>query len=186
VGLGYALGGVFELDASKRRRLTLAFGVCALTLFAVLRLTNVYGDPHPWSTQASPVFSVLSFINVTKYPPSFQYVLVTLGIGALLFALLEVAGERVIEVLRTFGRVPLFVYVLHIFLAHLAAGVIAYATGHGAQVLGNLFLFLPDEWGFDLLGVYAAWLCVLAVLYPACRWFAGVKERRRDWWLAYL
>jgi uncharacterized membrane protein len=186
MALGYAVGGVFELDPARRRGMFVLCGLGALTLFALLRFGNLYGDPHSWSIQASPGLTLLSFIDVSKYPPSFQYLLVTLGIGALLLALLEVASDRVLDVLRTFGRVPLFVYVLHIVLAHLAAGVIAYATGHGGQVLGNLFLFLPAGWGYGLPGVYAAWFLVMLALYPACRWFADIKERRRDWWLAYL
>ena len=87
---------------------------------------------------------------------------------------------------ETFGRVPLFAYVVHIVLAHLLAGLLALATGFGTVVLANVFFMYPQDWGYGLGGVYLAWLVVLAILYPLCVWFAGVKRRRRDWWLAYL
>jgi hypothetical protein len=129
---------------------------------------------------------VLSFINVSKYPPSLAYVLVTLGPLLIALALFESARGRVARVLATFGRVPLFAYVVHLALVHLLAGLTALVMGHGTRVLNDIFLGYPDAWGFDLAGVYAAWAAVLIMLYVACRWFAGLKRRRSDWWLAYL
>jgi hypothetical protein len=99
---------------------------------------------------------------------------------------LESARGKFSGALRTFGRVPLFFYVLHIALAHLAAGSIALATGFGTTVLSGDFLQVPQQWGFGLPVVYLAWLLVVATLYPACRWFAAVKRRRDDWWLSYV
>jgi uncharacterized membrane protein len=186
MALGFCAGRLFELDPVSRRRWLLTCSITALVAFVVLRASNVYGDPHAWTPQSSATLTVLSFLDVTKYPPSLLYVLVTLGIGTLLLTMLESAHERILDVLCTFGRVPLFVYVLHLYLAHLAAGIVAWASGHGTQVLGNLFMNLPDGWGYDLPGVYFAWALVMLTLYPACRWFARVKAQRRDWWLAYL
>jgi uncharacterized membrane protein len=186
MALGFCAGALFELDAQRRRLILLSSGTLAILLFVALRAANVYGDPQSWVAQATPMLTFLSFINVHKYPPSLLYLLITLGIASLLLAGAEMARGRLIGVLNTFGRTPLFFYVLHIVLAHLAAGVIALAAGHGDIVLTNLFLFMPDEWGFDLPGVYVAWIAVLFVLYPACRWFANVKRRRNDWWLSYL
>jgi uncharacterized membrane protein len=186
MALGYCAGTLFQLDAAVRRRWLTAAGIGALAGFAALRLTNAYGDPQLWAAQSSATMTLLSFLNVSKYPPSLLYVLVTLGIACLLLALLESARHRVLEVLSTFGRVPLFVYVLHIYVVHLAAGVTAYATGHGTQVLGNLFLSLPEGWGYGLPVVYAVWASVMLALYPACLWFARIKSTRREWWLAYL
>jgi uncharacterized membrane protein len=186
LALGFVVGRVFELDSARRRRLLFAAGALCIMAFVVLRALNVYGDPRPWAGQPTLTLTLLSFVNVHKYPPSLQYLLVTLGIGAVLLAALETARGRFMEMLRTFGRTPLFFYILHIPLAHVAAGLLALATGHGVGVLTNLFVFLPDGWGFGLTGVYVAWAALLAALYPACRWFAQLKQRRTDWWLSYL
>lgn len=184
--LGFCAGSVFELDAARRRTVLLAAGGAALIAFVALRALNVYGDPHPWTVQPTATLTVLSFFNVYKYPPSLAYLLATLGIGVLLLAAFESLRGKPLEFLRAFGRVPLFVYVLHIVLAHFAAGLLALAMGFGDQVLTNLFIYPPEGWGFGLVGVYIAWLAVIAALYPACRWFARVKRTRNDWWLAYL
>jgi hypothetical protein len=130
--------------------------------------------------------TLLSFLNVSKYPPSLLYVLVTLGFAALLLAAFETTRGKLTDILQTFGRVPAFFYVLHIALAHLLAGLIALATGFGYQILTNVFLFPPDGWGFGLPVVYLAWAIVVTALYPACVWFAEVKRHRKDWWLSYL
>ena len=186
MALGYCAGVLFEMEAQRRRRLLLSAGTLSLIAFIALRLMNGYGDPHPWAAQSSGGLTFLSFINVHKYPPSLLYLLVTLGLGALLLAAFGTLRGRLIDILRTFGRAPLFFYVLHIALAHLSAGLLALATGYGPTVLTNLFLYMPDGWGFSLSGVYVAWMAVLIALYPACRWFAELKHRRTDWWLSYL
>jgi hypothetical protein len=103
-----------------------------------------------------------------------------------LLAAFETARGKFSEVLRTFGRVPLFFYVMHIALAHLAAGIIAFAMGFGTALLSDDIMKVPQQWGFALQFVYLAWALALATLYPACRWFAAVKRRRDDWWLSYL
>lgn len=184
--LGFCAGSVFGLSAQQRKRVLISAGTAALLAFVVVRAINVYGDPHPWAVQPTATLTVLSFFNVHKYPPSLAYLLATLGIGVLLLAAFESLRGKPLEFLRTFGRVPLFVYALHIVLAHLAAGLLALAMGFGDQVLTSLFIYRPDGWGFGLVGVYIAWLAVIAALYPACRWFARVKRTRNGWWLAYL
>ena len=117
------------------------------------------------------------------------------GLAIVLMALDHAVGRRcgrcctcgrIAGILATFGSVPLFFYVLHLMLAHLAAGLTAMLLGYGTGVLGNFFLFFPKDWGVRLGAVYLAWIWVLVTLYPACRWFAGFKQRRRDWWLIYL
>jgi uncharacterized membrane protein len=186
MALGYVLGAVYELDPRRRCAHLVRLGAAALALFVLLRFLNDYGDPQPWSAQASVLHTLLSFLNVEKYPPSLLYLLLTLGAGLLVLAAFENARGSLSGMLRTFGRVPLFFYVLHITLAHLAAGLVALAAGVGTKVLTNIFVFLPDAWGFGLPVVYLAWLLVLATLYPACRWYAQVRQRRTDWWLSYL
>jgi uncharacterized membrane protein len=186
IALGFACGGLYEIDAPQRRRALLRSGWGALIAFGVLRAINLYGDPSPWTVQPDVVFTVLSFFNVTKYPPSLLYVLVTLGVMALLLARLERSDGRIAGVLETYGRVPLFAYVVHVYVLHLFAGLLAMTQGYGTSVLTQFFFFLPKDWGYSLPVVYAAWLVVLAVLYPACAWFGALKQRRRDWWLSYL
>lgn len=186
MAVGYALGALYELDAGRRRAILTALGLGAIALFLVLRGANLYGDPQPWQPGATAALSFMSFLDVEKYPPSLHYVLVTIGPALLVLANAEKLRGSLAEVLAMFGRVPLFVYVAHIYVTHLAAGLLALAMGFGAAVLTSLFIFLPDGWGFGLAGVYVVWIGVIAVLYPAARWFAGVKRSRRDWWLAYL
>jgi uncharacterized membrane protein len=186
MALGYALGGIFTLERGFRRRVLVTLGTSFVAAFIAIRLINGYGDPQPWSPQSSLLYTVFSFIDVEKYPPSLLYVLMTLGPGMLLLALFEGVRGRWATVLETFGRVPLFAYVLHIVVAHLLAGVVAYVTGHGTTVLTSFVINFPVDWGYGLAGVYVAWLVVLAFLYPLCRWFAEIKQRRRDWWLSYL
>jgi len=184
--LGYWLADLYARPAAERRRDLLTIGGAAVYGFVGLRLANLYGDPTPWSSQTMPALTVLSFLNVAKYPPSLCYLLVTLGPALIVLALLENARGRIAGALETLGRVPLFFYVLHLAVAHLAAGLVALAMGFGPTPLGTIFLHFPKGWGFGLPGVYVAWIAVLAITYPACRWFAGIKRRRTDWWLAYL
>ena len=186
MALGYVMGGLFELEPARRRRLLLILGSAMIVAFVVLRLANVYGDPHPWSVQSSATFTVLSFLKVHKYPPSLLYLLMTLGPGLLLLVWFETWRGALASVLEVFGRVPLFFYVLHIVLAHALAGLVALWAGYGTSVLTGFFPDFPAEWGYGLPVVYGVWLLVLALLYPLCRWFAQVKRRRSDWWLSYL
>jgi uncharacterized membrane protein len=183
---GFALGKVYELPGAFRRRTLVFIGCLAIGIFVLLRLANGYGDPTPWTVQDSLGFTLLSFINVEKYPPSLAYVLVTIGPALLALAAFESARGRISDFLETFGRVPLFFYVLHFFLAHLAAGLVAMAMGFGTTVLTGFFIAFPKEWGVSLPLVYLAWVLVVVTLYPACRWFAALKRRRKDWWLSYL
>ena len=183
---GYALGSVFWMEPARRNRILVTLGASMIALFLVLRLINVYGDPVPWTPQSDHVRTLMSFLNVKKYPPSLDYVLVTLGPMLLLLAHLETVRGWFANILQVYGRVPLFFYVLHLALAHLAAGLLALAMGYGTTVLTNLPRFFPPDWGVSLPWVYVAWVLVVVALYPACRWFGEVKRRRRDWWLSYL
>jgi uncharacterized membrane protein len=186
MAVGYALGRVFDMDTTSRRQTLVTLGAAAIAAFFVMRLINGYGDPQPWEIQRDAGRTLMAFFNVEKYPPSLMYLLATLGPALLVLAQLEQARGWFARVLETFGRVPLFFYVAHIALAHLAAGLLAMWMGYGTAVLNNFFFEFPTTWGVSLPAVYVAWLLVLVTLYPACRWFAGVKRRRRDWWLSYL
>jgi uncharacterized membrane protein len=171
---------------SVKRGVTVEVGLLVCGAFFALRLFNSYGDPQPWSEQRDGLFTLFSFLNTSKYPASLAFVLMTMGPALLLLAAFGRQAGGVSRVLQTFGRVPLFAYVVHLALAHLLAGLVALTQGYGTTVLRQIFLFYPSDWGFGLGGVFAAWIAVLALLYPLCRWFAELKRRRTDWWLAYL
>jgi uncharacterized membrane protein len=192
---GYAFGALYQFDVQRRRRLLLTIGATAIALFIVLRALNIYGDPALWSTQKNLVFTVLSFVNTTKYPPSLLFLLMTLGPAILALAFFESRAEsrgflaRVREFFLTFGRVPLFFYLLQWYTAHLIAVLLNFAFGKPVRWLFQT----PIDWvgarpvaGFNLGVVYLSWIVGVFLLYPLCKWFAGVKQRRRDWWLSYL
>lgn len=189
VALGYGLGPLFRADRAERDLKLRRWGAAALAAFLALRAANFYGDLRPWTVQDTPLFTLLSFLNVSKYPPSLLYLLVTLGGAALVLPLLERASGPAGRVLTIFGRTPLLFYVLHLYLA--VAGGLALASLQGYS-LSDIGRFAqsgapPADLGAGLAGAYAAWVLVVAALYPVCRWFAGVKSRRRDlWWLSYL
>jgi len=188
MALGYGMGEVFLGPSGLRRRQLTLLGLAAIALFLLLRGTNFYGDPRPWSVQASGVTTALSMLKVTKYPPSLLYALVTLGPALLLLSAMDRLGGKLGEVLATFGRVPLFIYVLHLYAARAAAVALWFAEGFDKQQLQGLReqAIPPEGLGLSLAGTYAAWILIMAALYPVCRWFAGVKRRRGDWWLSYL
>jgi uncharacterized membrane protein len=166
--------------------LLVAFGLGLLTLFALLRSGNFYGDAHPWSPQRDGVYSFLSFMNVVKYPPSLLFLCATLGPGMLLLAAFERARGGIAQIFVTIGRVPLFFYVLHVAAAHWLAGAVFYFQSGSTQLLAGFPNAPPPGWGYGLAGVYGFWIVIVVALYPLCRWFAGVKARRSDWWLSYL
>ena len=185
--LGYGMGQVFTQPAEGRRRLLTRIGLSMVAAFVVLRMVGLYGDPNPWEPHPEVWKTIGDFIDVQKYPPSLLYVLVTLGpvLGAL--PLLETIRGPVANFLLAFGRAPLFAYVLHIWLAHLLAMAVGTAMGLPTSgFLNPLFAGPPQGWGFGLAVVYGVWALILAILYLPTRWFAGVKARRRDWWLGYL
>jgi uncharacterized membrane protein len=175
---GYALGPVMRLEPAARQRLLFGLGA-ALTLgFVLLRASNVYGDPAPWSGQGHWLATALSFLNCEKYPPSLLFLLMTLGPALMLLAAFEHARGRAACVLGIFGQVPFFFYVVHIYLIH-ALAVTA------ALVMTGTLEANPDI-GIGLAGIYLVWLLVLGLLYPLCRWFAGLKQRGSAWWWRYL
>lgn len=190
MALGYAIAPVFV--SPRRDRILTATGVLLLVFFFGLRALNLYGDPHPWTSGATPAQTVMHFFNVQKYPPSLLFLSVTLGILFLLAPLLDRRHGRLTAALRVFGSVPLFAYVVHIYLLH-AANVVLLLLTHRSTAgtfdqIRNAF-FRPEKLAgssFSLPLVYVLWLAALALLYPLCRWWAMVKSRKRSWWLSYL
>jgi uncharacterized membrane protein len=190
MALGYGLGWVFVSPRRDRSILKLALGM--LLLFAVLRSLNVYGDPQPWVPQVTPVQTAMSFFNVQKYPPSLLYVCITLAPMLMLVPVFDRLRGPVPGFFRTFGSVPLMAYVAHLYVLHLVALSAHAAAGHNVDGMFNSIhdIFLTPAvfagTSFPLWVVYVAWITVLAIIYPLCRWWSGIKRRRRDWWLSYL
>jgi uncharacterized membrane protein len=186
IALGYAFGSIFDRPAEERRRLLLRIGLGAIAAFLVLRAPNLYGDPSPWSVQPRGAeFTVLSFFNCTKYPPSLLFLLMTLGPALLcLRAVDEAEVPAWVAPLAVFGRVPLLFYVAHLYLLRFTAAPISFM-----KFGPNAFLPPPGHGAsaeFPLYAAYLAWLTALLLLYPLCRWFSALKARRKDWWLSYL
>lgn len=189
--VGYGLAGFLTNGGGLRRERVMLFAATFLTLFAIGRAFNLPGfDTVPWSTQESPLWSFFSLISANKYPPSPAYVLLTLGLAFVLLLILDRLRGPVAAVLLTFGRTPLFTYLLHVWIAHALALVVGIAAGFPPSAFTNMITdpgrLIELAWGYCLPWVYAAWVAVLVILYPMSRWFEGVKRRRRDWWLGYL
>jgi uncharacterized membrane protein len=185
---GYAFGPVMLREAAARRRIAVTLGAGAILLFVALRGGHGYGDPADRVAHESGLASLLSWLNCEKYPPSLHYLLMTLGPGLLALGLVGEVRGTVGRVLVIFGRVPMFYYVAHLYVLHALAVAYVLATHGSAGWLfgGKPTLAKPEGYGVSLLWVYVAWLAVVAALYPACRWFAGLKQRRKEWWLSYL
>jgi uncharacterized membrane protein len=192
ISAGYAFGWLYRDPEAVRRRKLLILGSCLILGFIILRAINLYGDPARWTSQFGGTKTILSFLAVTKYPPSLLFLLMTLGAGILFLAFAErPARGPLATVLITFGRVPFFFYVLQWPMAHSLAIGASWIAGRPVAYLFSNFGFggppPPTAGiGFGLPVVYLVWLTGLVLLYPLCRWFADVKGRRRDWWLSYL
>jgi uncharacterized membrane protein len=186
MALGYVAGpAVFSQDAGTGRRL--AWGGALMVLgFVVLRTLGGYGDPSPRFDDGSPAILAMSFLNVTKYPPSLLYVLMTLGPALVALSLLRRARGPVADFFVTFGRVPFLFYVAHLYLVHALAVGAGVAQGFAGVEIRTLGRLLPEGYGFGLPVVYFVWLYVVAVLYPPCRRYASLKARSKAWWLSYL
>ena len=175
---GYLLGPVMQLEGQARQRLLFRLGTAVTLGFIVLRATNLYGDPDPWTAQETLLSTVLSFLNCEKYPPSLLYLMMTLGPALMLLASFEHARGAFARLLATFGQVPFFYYVVHIYLIH------ALAVVTGLAMTGTIMS--TPVIGLSLPGVYFVWLLALVLLYPICRWFAALKESGTGWWWSYL
>ncbi len=195
IALGFCAGPIFTLPPARRRRVLLRLGAGATAAYIALRAINIYGDPAPWSAQTSAVFTMLSFLNTTKYPPSLIFLLMTLGPALIALAYLDRRELSRANPLVVFGRVPLFYFIAHFYAAHVLAVVLGWLrygsqaaafTFHPVPSMGGPQAMFPEGFGYSLPTTYAAWLGIVVALYPLCRWFARLKERRCDWWLSYL
>ena len=190
VALGYCFGDLYkpDIDVRTRTKKLLILGSVSITLFILLRLVNVYGDPHPWVTQESTVFTILSWLKVTKYPPSLQFIMLTVGTGIFFLAIAEkylnIFGKAIIHM----GRVPMFFYLAHIYLIHALALFAAKFSGYNWNDMISQKPLTPviSGYGFPLAIVYLTWIIVILLLYPLCKWYDDYKSRHKKWWLSYL
>jgi uncharacterized membrane protein len=189
---GYGLGQVYGWNADRRRAWLLRLGLALSLAFVIIRALNGYGDPAVWGRQDTGLFTVLSFLNTTKYPPSLLFLLMTLGPALILLWSVDRRTPALLRPALTIGKVPLFYYLLHFALIHLLAVIacyLKYGSVHWMFESPDLARYpftAPPGWGYSLPLVYLAWVLVVAAMYPVCRWFAAVKQRRTDAWLSYV
>ena len=190
---GFCLGRVYRLPAERRRVVLIGLGLALTAAFVIVRAANVYGDPRPWSWHSRPGFTLLSFLNCTKYPASLSFLLMTLGPVIAFLGLVDRLRPSDRNPLMVFGRTPLLYFVLHIPLIHaVAIGLTWLRYGHAPflfmppPTLGTPRQMFPADYGWDLWAAYAVTAVVVTALYPVCRWFARLRARRREWWLSYL
>ncbi len=186
---GFGLGSYLHTSMQQRKNLFLILSAGAVVSSLLLRFLNYYGDPNPWSSQEDPVFTVLSFFNTTKYPPSLLYTLLMLGIMFFLLYLAEGKETRFIRRIKVYGKVPLFYYLLHWYVLHTLLFILIFSKGYSFDQFVFGFSFgRPEAFeGFSLVGVYLVWILVVALFYPLCKWYSRYKQEHKDLqWLRYL
>jgi len=187
MALGFGISEIFEQPAARRNTILLRAGAALTAGFLLLRAIVGYGDPNPWQMQpAGMTDTVMDFLNTTKYPPSLDYLLMTLGPAAIVCSFADRMTGAIKRVLVMFGRVPFAFYVAHFFLIHLLSVFLGMMQGFTVHQMMTTYRFYPKGYGIGLPWVYVVWAVVVFLLYPLCRWVAAVKARRRDWWLSYI
>ncbi|HEX6034535.1 MAG TPA: heparan-alpha-glucosaminide N-acetyltransferase domain-containing protein, partial [Anaerolineales bacterium] len=193
MALGYVFGALYRNDfpAGQRKRWLLILGAAGTLLFLFLRGLNLYGEPREWDLHTSPVFTLLSFLNTTKYPPSLHFLLMTIGPALLFLSLIERMRNRLPKPVIVFGKVPFFFYILHLYIIHALAMLLLVYEGRQASEYifsaENLMSGGLSDFGLSLGSVYVIWLIVIVLLYPVCRWYQNYRENNPSkWWLRYL
>lgn len=193
--LGYCFGKLFtKYEGAERRKILTRLGLGVILFFIALRATNIYGDAQHWSQQKNGLFTVLSFINTVKYPPSLLYMCMTIGPAILFVAWWGNVKNTVTKFITVYGKVPFFYYIIHFTWIHVLSTIAFFARGHSfyegthIHVQGPLppFNFLLPGEGYDLFIVYIVWFFVFISLYPLCKWFSEYKQTHKQWWLSYL
>ena len=191
--VGYVFGQLYvpTFDAGKRRKTLIGLGLSAIALFIIIRFINMYGDPNHWSVQKNAVFTVMSFLNTTKYPPSLLYILMTLGPAMLFLAFAEKPLNKLSEKVVVFGRVPMFYYLLHIYLIHILSVIAAAISGFKwSDMVLTGWVSMNNQlkgYGYSLAFVYILWILIIVSVYPLCKWYDNYKQANRSkWWLSYI
>jgi len=191
--VGYCFGKLFtRYEGIQRKKVLTWLGVGIILFFIALRATNLYGNPEHWAAQKNALFTILSFVDTHKYPPSLLYMCMTIGPAILFVAWAGTIKNGLTKFITVYGRVPFFYYVLHFFLIHALSMAFFLSRGHSfAQGIHNgdavlLPNFIAPTEGYSLWVVYALWLFVVLALYPVCKWFSEYKKTHKQWWLSYL
>ena len=187
---GFASGKLFELPDDKRKILFMKTGLGALLLFAVLRFINIYGDPSLWASQKSALYSFLSFMNITKYPPSLLFCLITLGIMFLILEFAEHIKNKLTNVVTVYGKVPFFYFLVHFYIIHFTMIAVMFLQGfHWSDLsFASGTYGRPKEAisGLELWAIYLIWIAVVLILYKPCAWYGKYKATHKQWWLRYI
>ena len=193
MALGYYFGAFYDssFDALKRKKIFNTIGILAIFIFVILRFSTIYGDPVLYKDYGSLSKNIISFLNPSKYPPSLDYLLMTLGFAFIFLANAEKLKGKAVNFFSTFGRVPFFYYILHLYLIHMLALLFAQLSGYGWQsmILEYWVTETPalKGYGFPLWVVYSVWVGVILLLYPLCKKFDNYKQSHKEkWWLSYL
>ncbi|MEL6535010.1 MAG: heparan-alpha-glucosaminide N-acetyltransferase domain-containing protein [Bacteroidota bacterium] len=184
--VGYAFGQVMLWPPAHHLRFLWVLGSFAVLCFLLLRGLNSYGNALPWSPQEDPLYTLMSFLNVQKYPPSLSFLLMTLGPALLLLAAFERGAGKVGNLLRIFGRVPFFFYLIHLLIPHAFSLVYFRITlGEWMDLFGGGGSW-PEAYTPSLLRLYILWPAFMILLYFPTRWYYHYKSTHRHWWLKYL
>jgi uncharacterized membrane protein len=189
---GFCFARIYRWPSERRRKLLIATGLAITAAFVLIRFANVYGDLRPWVAQPRPGFTLLAFLRTNKYPPSLDFLLMTLGPAITFLGIVDRWQPRVTNPMIVFGRTPQLYFIVHIAVIHLLAIGMGYLR-YGAQPflwqpspeIGGAPIY-PAGYGWSLAQTYLAWISVVIVMYPICRWLANLKATRRAWWLSYL
>jgi uncharacterized membrane protein len=194
MALGYCLGSIYkkDADARKRKRFLMYAGLTSVLLFILIRYSNLYGDSSKWQEQSSPLYTVFSFLSLTKYPPSLLYLLMTIGPGLVFLSLTENVNGGLLQIIKTIGRVPMFFYLVHLYLIHTASLIAAVLSGRSWTDMVGFSTWISFEqklngYGFSLGVVYAVWAGLIVILYFLCKRYDFYKSSHKEkWWLSYL
>jgi len=191
--VGYCTGKIFSADFNSERRRKILFqsGIGLILIFVLLRFSNSYGNPFPWSVQPHSLFTFLSFMNVHKYPPSLLFLCITIGPALIFISIFERAKNKLTEIISVYGKVPFFYYVIHFYSLHVLCMILFISRGHAFNentppVFGIPFHFLIAGEGYSLKIVYLIWMLLVIALYPLCKAFGEYKMKSRKWWVSYL
>ena len=192
MALGYVIGSLYTNYQTKDRiALLMKYGIYSILTFLILRLTNFYGEPNPFGIQKNITFSIMALFNTTKYPPSLQYLLMTIGPALIILSVIEKYKNKVTDFFIVFGRVPLFYYFSHVLIIHSLAIILLFINNKDYSIMLNMTPLLPDqnqlmEYGYPLWVVYVIWFIVILILYPLCYKYMKYKSNSKKWWLSYL
>lgn len=184
--LGYSLGALYQMEARRRTKILLWGGFAAIIMFFILRAYFDYGNTKPWGQEKDTLWTVMSFLNTEKYPPSLAYLLMTLGPALVLLAWFEKVKLKGLSFIRVFGRAAIFSYLLFFLFAHALALILGVFQGFPASKFLHVPWLFPEGFGLGLGWVYLIWVGALFLLYPICEWYADLRARKNTWIFKYL